>query len=150
MFVARGLVAAEAHLAYPLVSCRYPTLSLALWQNYVRNAESEKAPEKLICLIDQRDRRHAVFAYGVDRSQPRPLLRVSHIATFQLIGDVVQRALMRTFEIIATENGCREVAIETWAGCDAASIAAHRKGAPGRSGKVLTLDTAISTPDTLH
>ena len=46
-----------------------------------------------MCLIDGRDRRHAIFAYGVDRSQPqRAILRVAHIATFQLIGDVIHRA----------------------------------------------------------
>ena len=40
MFEARGVTAADAHLAYPLVSCRYPTLSLTLWTNYVRAAET--------------------------------------------------------------------------------------------------------------
>ena len=85
MFTARGLIAAEAHLAYPLVSCRYPSLSLALWTNYVRDAEHESAREKLLCLIDRRDRRHAILAYGVDRSQPeRARLRIAQVNGFQL------------------------------------------------------------------
>lgn len=149
MFVARGLTAAEAHLAYPLVSCRYPTLSLALWTNYVRTAECENAPETLICLVDQRDRRHAIFAYGVDRSQARTLLRVTHIATFQLIGDAIHRALHQTLERIAAENGCREVVIEVWRGCDNVA-SAHASCLQGRAGRVLTLDSTIAPTGALN
>ena len=150
MFVARGLTAAEAHLAYPLVSCRYPTLSLALWTDYVRRAEAGEMPETLICLIDQRDRRHAIFAYGVDRSQACARLRVAHIATFQLIGDAIHRALHRTLEDIAGENGCREVMIETWSGCDVNVAIVPRSFIQSAAGRVLTLDTTIAPTDALH
>lgn len=142
MFVARGLKAAEAHLAYPLVSCRYPMLPLASWTNYVRAAEREDAPERLVCLVDQRDRQHAIFAYRIDRLDPAARLRVAHIATFQLIGDAIHRALHRTLETLAFENRCREVLIETWTGCD--NVAVAPKASPqGHASRVLTLDTMI-------
>lgn len=149
MFVARGLIAAEAHLAYPLVSCRYPALSLALWTNYVRRAEDENAPERLICLVDQRDRRHAIFAYGVDRSQARARLRVAHIATFQLIGDAIHRALHSTLERIAVENDCRETLIEVWTGCDNVATV-PRSCLRGPAGRVLTLDPTIAPTGPLN
>lgn len=149
MFVARGLIAAEAHLAYPLVSCRYPTLSLALWTNYVRRAEAGDAPESLVCLVDRRDRRHAVFGYGVDRSQPRTRLRVAHIATFQLIGDAIHRALHETLEGLATEHDCREVVIEIWKGCDDVAIV-PKSCLHGQAGRVLTLDSMISPTGALN
>lgn len=142
MFVARGLKAAEAHLAYPLVSCRYPMLPLASWTNYVRAAERDDAPERLICLVDRRDRQHAVFAYRIDRLNPAGRLRVAHIATFQLIGDAIHRALHNTLESLAFENRCREVLIETWTGCDDVATV-PRTSAPGHAGRVLTLDTTI-------
>ncbi|HMN72143.1 MAG TPA: hypothetical protein PKA55_09790 [Rhodoblastus sp.] len=149
MFMARGLTAAEAHLAYPLVSCRYPTLSLALWTNYVRAAERADAAERLICLIDRRDRRHAIFAYGVDRSQPHARLRVAHIATFQLIGDLIHRALHQTLEQIAAEHGCREVVVETWRGCnDVAVVSASCLTNQARG--VLTLDSTIARTGALN
>ena len=149
MFIARGVTTAEAHLAYPLVSCRYPTLSLALWTNYVRKAECENAPETLSCLVDQRDRRHAVFAYGVDRSQARTRLRVTHIATFQLIGDAIHRALHSTLERIAEEHGCREVVIEMWKGCDNVAIV-PKPCLHGQAGRVLTLDSTIAPTGALN
>ena len=149
MFTARGLTAAEAHLAYPLVSCRYPTLSLALWTSYVSSLERADAPERLMCLIDHQNRRHAIFAYGVDRSQPRTRLRVTHIATFQLIGDAIHRALHQTLERIAAENGCREVVIETWKGCDNVATV-PRSCLNGQAGRVLTLDSTIAPTGALH
>lgn len=142
MFVARGLTAAEAHLAYPLVSCRYPMLPLASWTNYVRAAERDDAPERLVCLVDQRDRQHAIFAYGIDRIEPAARLRVAHIATFQLIGDAIHRALHRTLESLAFENNCREVFVETWAGCDDVATV-PKTCAPGHAGRLLTIDTTI-------
>ncbi len=149
MFTARGLKAAEAHLAYPLVSCRYPTLSLGLWTNYVRAAERDDAAERLICLVDRRDRRHAIFAYGVDRSQHRGMLRVAHIATFQLVGDAIHRALHQTLEDIARAHDCREVVIETWTGCD--DVASVSRGCmPRVAGRVLTLDTSVEHVGTLN
>lgn len=149
MFTARGLTAADAHLAYPLVSCRYPALSLAFWTDYVRAAESGDAAERLICLIDQRDRRHAIFAYGVDRSQAQSRLRVAHIATFQLVGDLIHRALHETLEQLAAQHGCRELVIETWRGCD--DVADVRKrGAPDRANRVLTLDSTIERVGALN
>ncbi|MCC2100929.1 MAG: hypothetical protein KDJ20_01850 [Hyphomicrobiales bacterium] len=150
MFMARGLTAAEAHLAYPLVSCRYPTLSLALWTNYVSTAERENAPQRLICLVDQRDRRHAILAYGVDRSQPgRTRLRIAHIATFQLIGDAIHRALHRTIEEIATMHDCREVYVEAWTGCD--DVASVSKACLSKqAGRVLTLDSTIAPTGVLN
>ncbi len=149
MFVARGLIAAEAHLAYPLVSCRYPALSLALWTNYVRKAEDENAPQRLICLVDQRERRHAIFAYGVDRSQARARLRVAHIATFQLIGDAIHRALHQTLDQIAAEHGCREVVVEVWTGCDDVANV-PRSCLPSAAGRVLTLDSTIGRTGALN
>ena len=150
MFTARGLTAAEAHLAYPLVSCRYPSLSLAFWTSYVRSAEGPDAAERLICLIDRRDRRHAIFAYGVDRSQAeRAILRVAHIATFQLIGDAIHRALHETLEKLAAELGCRETMIETWTGFkDVASV--PRSCLPGHASRVLTLDSTIERTGALN
>ena len=150
MFEARGVTGAEAHLAYPLVSCRYPSLSLALWTSYVRAAERRNAPERVMCLIDGRDRRHAIFAYGVDRSQPqRAILRVAHIATFQLIGDVIHRALHGTLETIAADNGCRETIVETWTGCDdVASVS--RSCVQAHAGRVLTLDSMIERTGALN
>jgi len=150
MFTARGLTAAEAHLAYPLVSCRYPTLSLALWTSYVSSLERADAPERLMCLIDHRDRRHAIFAYGVDRSQAdRRILRVAHIATFQLIGDAIHRALHGTLDTIAAEHGCRETIIEAWTGCDdVASVSPACMH--GHAGRVLTLDSTIERTGALN
>ena len=150
MFTARGLIAAEAHLAYPLVSCRYPSLSLALWTNYVRDAEHESAREKLLCLIDRRDRRHAILAYGVDRSQPeRARLRIAHIATFQLIGDAIHHALHRTIERLASDHACREVNVESWTGCD--DVASVRESClHSHAGRVLTLDSTIERTGALN
>lgn len=149
MFEARGVTAADAHLAYPLVSCRYPTLSLTLWTNYVRAAETGDVQERLICLVDRRDRRHAVFGYGVDRSQPPPRLRIAHIATFQLIGDMIHRALHQTLEDLAAEHGCRETVVEPWTGCkDVANV--RKSFLHHGAGRVLTLDSSIERVGALN
>jgi len=149
MFVARGISESDAHLAFPLVSCRYPTLSLALWTNYVGAAERAEAGERLVCLIDRRDRRHAVFAYCVDRSQPSTRLRVAHIATFQLIGDLIHRALHGTLERLAAEHDCREVVVEAWKGCDNVAVVPISCLTHQARG-VLTLDSSIARTGALN
>ena len=66
-----------------------------------------------------------------------------------MIGDAIHRALHQTLERIAAENGCREVVIETWKGCDNVATV-PRSCLNGQAGRVLTLDSTIAPTGALH
>ncbi len=111
MFTLKPLQAPEARLAFPLVACRYPEVSLRRWTDFVRRCE-RGGVDRLIGLVDGHGRHHALFGYRVT---PARKLRVCHIATFQLAGDAIQRAFLATLDALARDHSCREVTIEPWA-----------------------------------
>lgn len=151
MFTARALRSSEAHMAFPLVSCRYPAITLEKWTSYVRQAESAEGADRLVCLVDRRDRHHAIFSYGVsDAPKAIKRMRVAHIATFQLIGDAIHLALHDALDRLAQTHGCREVIVEPWTPLGASGAPLVRSFAPARAGRVLTLDGALSATGGLH
>jgi hypothetical protein len=114
MFRAERLKACHAHVAFPLVACNYPALSLQLWTDFVRKAEANQCGDRLMGLIDARGLHHAIFGYRVVEGDPETSLNVTHIATFQLAGDAVSRAFYEALEGLARDNGCRKVVIDPW------------------------------------
>ena len=119
MFKIRELKASDANRSYPLVSFRYPGISLERWAGFVTDPARRGACGTLICLVDSRDSVHAVFAYGLERSATNEnLLHVEHIATFRLAGDAIYRAFDEAVEKIAHEWKCREICVVPWSGVD--------------------------------
>ena len=119
MFNAQQLNASDAALAYPLVSCRYPGLSLPRWTKFVRTSTRRRAGARLTGLVDAKGGYHALFRYDIEAGAgANPLLHVAHIATFRLAGNAIYRAFDHAVEQIARENGCREVTIVPWGGVD--------------------------------
>lgn len=150
MFIARALTATEAHIAFALVSCRYPALALEDWVDFVRRASSPDARERLFCLVDSRNRHHALFSYAIQNEAPATKrLRVRHIATFQLIGDAIHHALHDALNRLAGENGCREAVIEAWTPCEGVFDRTAPSGDSGL-GRVLTIDTTLSAMGSLN
>ena len=145
MFTARALQAADAHLAYPLVACRYPAVTLQRWTNYVRRTENGEVGEHLVCMVDARERRHAVFGYNVATLSPAARrLHVAHIATFRLIGDAIHRALHETLDRLASEHKCREVILEPWRPLGGAPDRAPLSQSAPSAARVLTIDFGLA------
>ncbi|MFO1116401.1 MAG: hypothetical protein U1E28_12000 [Beijerinckiaceae bacterium] len=116
MFRSHELSQADAAVSYPLVSCRYPGLSLTRWVEFVGDTVGRGNHAHLVGLVDQRGRIHAIFGYRLESDgAPRRLL-ITHIATFRLAGNEIYRAFDRAVEQIARENGCREIAVRAWGG----------------------------------
>ena len=119
MFKTKEVTAADAALSFPLVSCRYPGLTLQRWTAFVCAQAKRGATARLTALVDSKGRIHALFSHQVVRAQGAgPALNVSHIATFRLAGNAIYRAFDHAIEQIAFDNGCREVAIVSWGGAD--------------------------------
>lgn len=151
MFHARALSSVDARVAYPLVACQYPSVTLRHWTDYVRLSEKREIAERLVCLVDSRDRHHAVFAYRVSAATKSVnRLLVAQIATFQLIGDAIHRALHGALEALASEHACREVVIEPWTSIGGEQKAICRNFPEATAGRVLTLDTSLGATGPLH
>ena len=151
MFTAKLLRGGDAPIAYPLVACRHPDLSLARWLDFVARCDAPGSPDRLVGLVDSRGRFHGVFAWRIDRTPPAPgFLRVAHIATFQLVGNAVHRAFHEALDVIARDNDCRETVIDPWAP-PSDSVCASRVGEPdGHGGQVLTIAPAAESAQTLN
>lgn len=113
MFTAKSLLAADARVAYPLVACRYPGLTLDQWTAFVRRSEKDSDADRLLALVDSRGRHHAVFGYRVVRAPDGAArLEVSRIALFQLAGTAIDRAFDSTLDTLARDHHCRDVAVD--------------------------------------
>ena len=151
MFTAKILGGGDAHVAYPLVACRYPDLSLPRWVDFAQRCEGKDATDRLMALVDTRGRFHGIFAWRVEGATKSPaLLRVSHIATFQLAGNAVHRSFHAALDVIAQEHGCRETVIDPWSPpADLRCIS--RPGEPDvQGGHVLSIAPAAETSHTLN
>lgn len=147
MFTPQELNASDAALSWPLVSCRYPGLTLPRWAEFVRDQNRRGSCARLIGLIDTRGRIHAIFGYALER--PREL-QVTHIATFRLAGNAIYRAFDRTIERLARENDCREISIVPWTGIEPGDgpVILSEDVAVGR--RILSMDGATESADVLH
>lgn len=114
IFTARPLRLGEHTLVFPLVSFRYPHLSLDYWEEFVTGmARVHGGDDHLMAIVDSRGHFHAVFAYWVEPSlNGVGRLRIVHIASASLVGDATNRAFHAAIDKIARENGCTEVVIE--------------------------------------
>ncbi len=147
MFTPQELNASDAAVSWPLVSCRYPGLSLPRWSDFVRDRKRRGPCERLIGLIDTRGRIHAIFGYALERPSE---LHVTHIATFRLAGNAIYRAFDRTIERLARENDCREISIASWMGIEPGDgpVVASEDVATGR--RILSIEGAMESIDVLH
>lgn len=119
MFNTKSLAVTDAAMSFPLVSCRYPGISLQRWSEFVAAQARRGAAARLAGLVDAKGRLHAIFGYEVEPSaRGAPVLRVTHIATFRLAGNAIYRAFDHAIEQIARENACREVTVVSWGGVD--------------------------------
>lgn len=116
MFRFHELSQADAAVSFPLVSCRYPGLSLTRWADFVGDPLGRGNCARLVGLVDQRGRIHAIFGYKLETDAAAPRLQITHIATFRLAGNEIYRAFDKAVEEIARENGCREIAVQAWGG----------------------------------
>jgi hypothetical protein len=149
MFRTANLDTRQAHTAYPLVACNYPALSLQSWTEFVRRAESGKCDNRLMGLIDARGLHHSIFGWRVAEKFKEHFLKVTHIATFQLAGDAVHRALYAALEQLARENGCRKVIIDPWVSEELGITADQAPKAPTFS-RILCIAPATDTRQTLN
>lgn len=118
MFRLHELTEADAAVSFPLVSCRYPGLSLSRWADFVGDPLRRSSCAHLAGLVDQRGRIHAIFGYGLESQGPSPRLRITHIATFRLAGNEIYRAFDKAVENIARESNCREISVTSWGGME--------------------------------
>ena len=151
IFTAKPLGIADAAVAYPLVACSYPQLSLQRWADYVERTATRQIPERLVAMVDGRGRHHAIFAYRVGVAQAAAgRLRVSHIATFQLAGNAIYRAFHDALDRLAHEHNCREVVINTWAFADERAAAVRPSIPAGIANRVLSIGAASERTGTLN
>lgn len=151
MFQARALRSDDARVAYPLVACRYPAVTLPRWLEYVEVAQHRGSADSLVCLVDARDRYHAIFVYRVVASATSAnRLLVAHIAIFQLIGDAIHRALHAALEDLAQRHACREVVIEPWAAVGGLDGQPRAGFAKRPASQLLTIDSNLKATGTLN
>ncbi|MDE2361572.1 MAG: hypothetical protein KGM42_02755 [Hyphomicrobiales bacterium] len=130
LFSLHELNASDAGVAYPLVACRFPDLSLARWAEFVNSPQRRANCGRLISLLDSRGHIHALFCYALG-SPPAHAgrLHITHIASFRLAGDEIGRAIHEAIGTIARQNDCYEVVMSTWEGESAGRKPAQYSGA---------------------
>ncbi len=102
---ARRLDAQAAIAAFPLVSLRYPELTLTRWRLFVRRSvRRSDGRHGLIGIVDARGTVLAVLSYrfALDVTA-KPLLRVSDIVTGRLPGAPLRRLAMQAAVDLARE-----------------------------------------------
>ncbi|GJD58338.1 hypothetical protein [Methylobacterium dankookense] len=113
-YSASRIGADDADLAFPLLSLRYPDLSLQDWRKTVRRlTRMPREHGGLVMVRDLRGRVFAVFAYRSGGTlDGGDVLRVSDVLMGRLPGDLLPSAVVAAATQLAGELGHPRVAIE--------------------------------------
>ena len=113
-YSASRIGADDADLAFPLLSLRYPDLSLQGWRKTVRRlTRMPREHGGLVMVRDLRGRVFAVFAYRSGGTlDGRNVLRVSDVLMGRLPGDLLPSAVVAAATQLAGDRGPPPVAIE--------------------------------------
>lgn len=118
IFTARPLRAHERKLVFPLVSFRYPAITVKHWTDFTARVErAYSGADHLMAIVDSRGHFHAIFAYCVEPCLiGAARLRVVHIASASLVGEAINRAFHAALEKLAREHDCGDILIEVEGG----------------------------------
>jgi len=110
VFDAFPLARNEARRAYPLVRLFHPNLSLNQWLHHVQILRRKSSG--VIAIQDKRGCVHATFVYTVDvRVARAPLLRVSEMMVWRMLGNLVNQAIMDCIDRLAIETDSETIEI---------------------------------------
>jgi hypothetical protein len=113
IFEATEIEPTLARKAFSLVRHTHPAVSLAQWLEFTERWARAPFRRGILALQDRRGSVHAIFWYRVDcLARDGPVLRVSDLIVAQLPGGVIDHAIVRTVERLASDIGCRSVFFE--------------------------------------
>lgn len=114
MFEASAMAPLQARKAFPLVRHNYPDLTIDQWMAFTRQ-RARMSPRRagIVAVQDRRGYVHAIICYCVDRHLRRSAtLRVTDVVVGRLPGKIIDLAIVRSAERLATEMGCRSLVFD--------------------------------------
>ena len=114
IFEAVVIQSEQAWKAYPLIRHSYPSVTFDQWSAFTRRwTRLPRQRGGILAIQDGRGCVHAIFSYRVDSQLlHRRMLRVTDLIVGRLPGRIIDRAIVRNAERLASEVGCHSVLFE--------------------------------------
>lgn len=114
IFEATVILSEQARRAYPLIHHSYPNVTFDQWLAFTRRWN--RLPRQrggILAIQDRRGCVHSIFSYRVDSQLlHRRMLRVSDLIVGRLPGGIIDRAIVRKAERLASKVGCHSILFE--------------------------------------